>query len=316
MTISIKQISILMLLLVATQICFAERKNILVVKSSDKLIYSQLVDSFKNSTFRESNFQANIVEIESTDPELKDKLNASKKTDLVITIGANATKFVIAVAPNTPVYSTLVPKQTYENILKSNSVHNNSRFSAIFLDQPPGRYMDLLKHLLPRHKSVGILAGPVVQTYLSTLNNEATARNLALNTQKINNTENVSDKAKSVIKNIDALLALPDPLIYNKQNAKWLLYMSYRQKIPVIAYSNSFVKAGALSAIFSTPEQIGYQLGEIILNHFDGTPLNKSVFPKYYTTTINSSVARSLEIEIPNLNDFQNLIPREASDAE
>jgi ABC-type uncharacterized transport system substrate-binding protein len=83
---------------------------------------------------------------------------------------------------------------------------------------------------------------------------------------------------------------------------KNILLSSYRQRIPVIGFSKSFVGAGALAAAYSTPDQIAQQLISIITNLLkpDRTPVGDNVYPEDFSVSTNKQVAKSLDLQIPD----------------
>ena len=89
------------------------------------------------------------------------------------------------------------------------------------------------------------------------------------------------------------------------QHAKWLLYMAYQRSRPVLAYSQAFVDAGAIAAVYSTPAQIGREAGEIIVRILSDPDSSMAYllamrYPRYFTVGTNRSVARSLGIQLPD----------------
>ncbi len=98
------------------------------------------------------------------------------------------------------------------------------------------------------------------------------------------------------------MLALYDPVAFKPVTAKWLLYMAYQRGLPVIGFSRAYLKAGAVASVFSTPEQIGRQAGEWLLQWLEsgGKDLGDPQYPKYYSVDFNQPVAESLEIGIPD----------------
>ena len=107
---------------------------------------------------------------------------------------------------------------------------------------------------------------------------------------------------QTLLPNVDALLLFPDPLVVNRSSLQNLMLTTYRQRVPVVGYSQNLVDAGALVAVYSTPQQIGQQVAESIqrmlsARHWELPP---PAYPKYFTIKTNSSVARSLDIEVPS----------------
>ncbi len=105
----------------------------------------------------------------------------------------------------------------------------------------------------------------------------------------------------------DVLLAVPDPLVFNRHTAQSVLLTTYRLSKPVAAYSRTYVTAGALFSVYSTPAQIGRQIGEELLAMQDspGRPLPAPGYPRYFSVEINERVARSLGIEPGQAEDLR-----------
>lgn len=75
----------------------------------------------------------------------------------------------------------------------------------------------------------------------------------------------------------------------------------------MIAYSESYVKAGALLALFSSPQQIGRQTAELV-NCFvvacDDLAI-KEHHPKYFSVRVNKVVARQFGITTPTADEIE-----------
>ena len=113
----------------------------------------------------------------------------------------------------------------------------------------------------------------------------------------------------------DALLALPDPAIYNRSNIRNVLLLSYRKRIPVIGFSEAFVSAGALAALYSTPELIAIQAASIIEGGLQAGRFDSTLYqPDSYEMKINRFVSKSLGIEIPSDAQLRSSIDEELRD--
>jgi ABC-type uncharacterized transport system substrate-binding protein len=86
--------------------------------------------------------------------------------------------------------------------------------------------------------------------------------------------------------------------------------------VPVIGYSKSYVKAGALASVFSNAKQLATQAAEIAINSQKHTKsLPPPVVPKYFSVIINRQVQRSLNLKLADENDiYQQLLALEASE--
>ena len=98
----------------------------------------------------------------------------------------------------------------------------------------------------------------------------------------------------------DLLLAAPDAQVYTRSTLQGMLLSAYRANNPVIGFSSAYVRAGALAAVYSTPEQIGRQAAEMILRAAGQTDwqLPAPQNPRYFSVEVNRDVARALGLSL------------------
>jgi len=189
---------------------------------------------------------------------------------LLVPLGAKATQ--LAAKTEQPLFAALVSRQFFEKLAPS--VSNSRRpISALYLDQPISRHLQLVRVAQPRARSVGVVLGPSQVVSQTELTQAASSAGLRLSAIALAGGGDLFNSLQTLLPNVDALLLFPD-----------------------------LVDAGALVAIYSTPQQIGQQVAEI-LQRMLATRLAEMpapAYPKYFTVKTNSSVARSLDIDVPN----------------
>lgn len=233
---------------------------------------------------------------------------SSTETDLIVAIGTHAMEQV-AVDARVPVLNILVPRQSYEST-RLRAKHDSRQYSAIYLDQPLTRQLQLIKAALPNRDAVGVLLGPSSQDRLKPLQQAAREQKVGVSAEQVTTEEDIIPALKRLFTNADVLLALPDPLVFNKNTAQSLLLTSYRAQIPLIAYSKSYVNAGALAAVYSSPAQIGQHAAELLARALAAKPLvlPSVQYPKYFSVSVNYQVARSLGLTIEDEATLQKRI--------
>lgn len=114
----------------------------------------------------------------------------------------------------------------------------------------------------------------------------------------------------------DLMLAVPDAAVFNRSTAQSVLLTSYRYHDPIVGYSRSLTRAGALVSLYSTPAQIGRQAAEIILKQFESTNthLSEPVYPRYFSVSINPQVARSLGFNLPSERELERRLAEVGDD--
>lgn len=230
---------------------------------------------------------------------------------VLVTVGTRAAQWALQQHVETPVFSVLIPKSAYRELEQSNLQGDAAarKFSAIYLDQPFARQVALARLVLPNARRLGALLGPETQSLAATLKTEAGRLGFEFVSVAIATEKEAAAALRDLTEKVDVIVALHDATVMTPTTAKWLLYMAYQRRVPVIGFSKAYATAGALAAVYSTPEQIGRQAGETLaawLRH-DPSPLGAVQYPAYFSIEVNAAVASSLGVTVP---DSQALVRR------
>lgn len=226
--------------------------------------------------------------------------------DLYIAVGMKAASELAT--KDLATLNVLVSKDGYDQLLHMAGQHKKPH-SAIFLDQPMERQVDLLLAALPDTRNVGVLYS-VPQPELQNLGRLLIARNVYLRDLKVDESRSLNDALDSVLDESDVLFVLPDVYVYNAGTIRNILLTAYRKQVPLIGISQAYVKAGALYAVFSTPEQVADQAAGLIQQYADSGKLPSAQYPLDFEVSVNMQVARSLEIHIKNADRLREAIRR------
>lgn len=214
---------------------------------------------------------------------------------MVVTIGVNALRGFVESGPRVPLLATLVPRTAYAK-LASAAGQGGRPHSAVWLDQPAGRQFDLLRMAMPLRRRVAVVFGPESRIHEEEVLRAAGERKFTVVPVYSEGDERSWAAVQSVIDHVDVLLALPDPQVYNGETLYAVITSTYRRGIPIVSFSQAFVRAGALLALYSTPAQIGPQVGAIVRTTLDGRQLPPPQGPRDFSIGINANVARSFGI--------------------
>jgi len=226
--------------------------------------------------------------------------------DLVISVGMKAATAVAA--SNAPaVLNVLIPKAGYEKLLRDFPARANSKtFSAIFLDQPVARQIRLIAAILPDKRHIGVLLDSFPKDELVQLRKQMFKHGLSLNEHVISPALPLYDALQEVLQDSEVLLALPDSTIYNTSTLRNILLATYRNGVPMIGFSASYVKAGALCAVFSTTAQIAAQAAMAIQQFWEISALPAAQYPQLFEVMVNEQVGRSLGLSIKSPAELHN----------
>ncbi len=211
--------------------------------------------------------------------------------DLIVTVGVKAADRV-AGKTTLPMLAAMIPSSTYADLQGL----RHAQISAIYLDQPLSRQVDLLRAAIPDRSRVGVLYSAATRLDVPILRAELNRQHATLTDRVLH--ESLFADLEAVLDDSDVLLALPDATIYNANTIRNILLSSYRRGIPLIGFSQAYVKAGALCAIFSTPEQLAAQAGATTVSFAKTGKLPDGRYPVLYSIAVNQEVARTLGITI------------------
>ena len=277
--------------------------RILVLVGNTSNTSDEFIREFKGRLGNRSGRQISVRAIADTSAFQVDK------GTLIVAVGVQALQYAAKQPGNQAVLGALIPQPVFEKIHASTG---NDNLSAIVLDQPPSRQMRLLHRLLPKAKSIGILLGPTSTRNGELLDKAATDSNLKTILTPIQLESDLTPALKSMLELSDALLAVPDPLVHQPGTAQTLLLTSYRYQKPVIGYSQAYVTAGALAAVYSSPADIARQAAEIA----DQFPERQKALPplqppRYFSVGINRQVARALGLDLQDVESLTESLMKE-----
>ena len=222
--------------------------------------------------------------------------------DLIVAIGSKVTQQLRRQPTGIPTVSIFISSIGYKN-------DPLPQHTAIFIDQPPSRYLALIKEILPHSHTVSLLYSDYSDNFYQQLHQAATQQQLQVNGQKVSNENDIYSALDNAVQNGDVLLAIPDPNIYNRRTIKTIFLTSYQDEIPIIGFSDSYTTAGAVSSLHSTISDISKQLAETIVYFTqNGKTLPASSYPRYFHISTNSKVANSLSITLDEPSTLKKII--------
>ena len=297
LSLTIKKAGILFLttLLFMPTNAYAKKPSIFVITDDRIQIHQQISKQLKQSLSNTSDVR--ILHFQDTSYQ---QIIHDQPT-LIITLGTRSSRLIPP--SSTPTIYTLISKNKSKEISTcppdNCSIKNNNSF-FIYLDQPLSRQLKFLSLLLPNAKRLGVLTASFSENSLNRLKKISEKLGYSLKNKTINSPSDLSSQLNTLINDIDVLFTLPDPQIHNIHSISNLLLTTYRYNIPVLGFSKSYANAGAIAAIYSSPEQIHQQISDLARTILiSPESISTTHFPpKYFSIAINKSVARSLELHL------------------
>jgi putative tryptophan/tyrosine transport system substrate-binding protein len=286
---------------------YADSKSILFISQEEKAFSSTLIEAIK-SKLKNENSEIKIKTVSNRTTLSKDIV---KSYDLIITLGSKPTENILKHEFNKPLLSLLITNRALDSLkIQKNE---DQAWATLLLNQPIERQLLLAKHILGEKKTIGTLLGPYSSKHKETLIAASRKNNIKLKHETVQITDQLISSLKNLTRESDAILAIPDPVAFNKKTIRGILILTYRKSIPVIGFSKSYVKAGASASVYSTPEQISQNASELIIDFFKNNLIfKKEIYqPKYFSIAINKKITRTLGLKLENKKKIINLIKRD-----
>ena len=280
----------------ACQLCPALAYVVTVVTSDNGAAFQEASESLIQELARNGLARKDIALLSLA--EFQDLQTTATDARLIISLGTEAFRQVSARNTSSAVLAALIPRISFERVQQEANKKPGANLSALYLDQPFGRQLDLLRLVLPATRRVGVLWGPESIGQQALLNAALQARGMESSEGLYSEGRALIDALRAALAGVDAVLAVADSSVYNSSTVTNILLTSYRAKTPVLAFSPSYVKAGALLSVHSTATQAGVQVAAMVGHFLQTGNLPANQYPTDFTITTNEYVARSLGLNL------------------
>lgn len=217
------------------------------------------------------------------------------RVKLVVAVGAASYRLVSGKLRHQSVLVTMMTRHGFEQTASA----PDGNLSALHLDQPESRFMDLVSLLPGNPATIGLLKSTSSGVSLSRYRAAAQRSNLRLIEGSVATERDIADVVQTVAGQSDLLLATPDPLVFSPQSIQTILLSTFRARVPMIGFSPAYTRAGALVSIHSSTGQLAEQAAEMIRHALERGRLSPPQAPRDFEVSINRNVARSLGIDMP-----------------
>lgn len=216
------------------------------------------------------------------------------KPKLILTVGYDALKSVWEIE-DIPIISVMT-------LDLKRMVPEGRAVTGVDMTLPPAKQLDELRLVLPEAKRVGVIysqseTGHMVEEAESA----ASSKGLILVSRPVKKPQDAISAIDDLGDEIDVLWLLPDITILNYEVVKYIMLFSYKNGIPIYAFSEKYVKNSALLAFGIDLHGIGVQAGgmaNMVLSGMDigEIPIEHAEKGELF---LNLSTARKLKVTIP-----------------
>lgn len=282
-----------------TGACVQAEVRVVIVSSDGTAAYADAAQALTSHLMQSGVARPDIRQMTVSEWNATNGQATAPFPQAMVALGTDAAMTLARARLKSPVLSALIPRGSFERVLRESGRKVSAQFNALYLDQPMQRQLSLIRLALPDAKRLGILLGPDSGLNSLVLRPLASANGLVLKEGRLDANISFFTTLQSVLENSDVLWALADPMVFNSNNIQNILLATIRFKVPVVAFSPAYVRAGALLALYTTPTQAGVQAAQWVLGALDNRVLPElPLEPDNFEISGNEQVARVLNLSL------------------
>lgn len=270
-------------------------QDIVVLKSADVGAYNAAASSFQKTLTPE--FEVLEYDLQgdlSQGRKLGRKIRASPAS-LVVAIGLKAALTAKLEILDIPIISCMVLAPAKYDLPRDN-------MTSVGLQIPIEHQFDMIQQLIPNVKRVGVLFDPT-KTDQTIQEAKALAKKHGLQfvSSPISSPQEVPDRLRALLPNIDLLWLIPDSTVLTEDSLEFLLSTTLEARIPVVGFSSGLVRSGAFAGLYINYAQVGTQVATLAKNILKGDQNSQgmSLPPEHVSLAINKQIAEYLGITVP-----------------
>lgn len=172
---------------------------------------------------------------------------------------------------------------------------------GVRMEFPYSQQFQTLREIAPRAKTVGILFATGYRAAVDRAEEAAREHGFRLVRAEIASVKEIPGSLDDLIGRVDALWAIPDPMVFSQETSPYIILQTLRHRVPFMAFSQNFVKAGSLVSLYPDFEDIGLQAGAMARDILAGRrpPGGGVVSPRKALLAVNLRVAEVIGLRVP-----------------
>lgn len=305
---------ILILILFTAQIAspeHADKPRIAVIKSGDITPFNRAIEGFKS-----------VVDGEIYEYDMSGELKSGRyikeiiqvrRYDLIFAVGTLAAITASQIKEIPSVYCMVIDPDRF-------GLRHERHMAGVSVKPPMRLILEKFKEIIPSMRRIGVIYNPDKTKYLvDEAKDAAEELHLKLVTRPVESRRDIASGLKDLWGRIDALWLLPDPVVLWEDTFKYMVAEATARRVPILGFSRSMVKSGALASVFPDYREMGVQAGWLAGKVLQGYLPSKLslVQPNSCQVALNVKIAKLLGIDLPkNIIEEAELLPKSEGERE
>ncbi len=242
----------------------ADRATVLIVKSHDIPQYQAPIDAFRLAAGADTK----VVEMRGSrsagETAVRKALEADRP-DAILALGGQAAWLSRRVLPDTPLVFAMVLGWERYGL-------GDGPVTGVAVEIPARDVLTRLKLVFPHVKKVGLItSGHTLAQRTEAIRRAAGELALDMVEERVRHSDDVPGAYRRMRTDIDALWMLPDPVVVTRDNFAYLEERSKHDGVAFLAFSENFVRAGALVSVSPSYKTMGSQAATLLARLLEDT---------------------------------------------
>ena len=276
--------------------------GIVVLKSRESPQYNEAVNGFLQKwTVQDAALPVRQAVLGNPTDDPNMVFGTAARPAAIVAVGTDAARWAIKNTSGLVVFCMVANAQS--SLGATMSAAEKARIHGVSLDIPAMAQLQTLGRYLTKAKRLGVIYDPRKSGAAVQEIEQAAARlGIQVVKQEVVNESILPDVTDGIASRVDALWAPVDSTVYNSRSAQFILAQMLQHNVPVMGFSESMVKAGALLACQVDYQAVGAQTAALLEALLKGNPAADDSIqaPRTYHTIINSRVQQVLGNPIPS----------------
>lgn len=269
-----------------------EQRRVLIVTSSFGEAYGEALEGL-GSVLKD----CLLTTIDLSDPASSRQLDATVNAPglhAIVSVGTTALAAVAAQPSEVPLVATMILRGDAGRAPSAMAGRRNA--AAVTLDVSLEQVLRHLQRVMPGHTRLGIIRGPHNGgPAQSSLQAEAKRAGFSVDVRECSRADELLKVFLSFHNQVDFVWCPPDGSLFNGATVKTLVLASVRDGLPIIGFSENFVRAGAALGVYPDYQDVGRQTGDLVRRVMEGrTSTLGSEIPENVRVAVNQRVLRIL----------------------
>jgi len=273
-------------------------EDVAIVIGSDISTFNTAADGIKDVLSKGGYTKIDFYDA-SKDSNFLAKIQA-KKYMAICALGTSPFRKVKDSIKDTPIVFSMVLDPVESGVI-STLDPSGDNFTGVSLDVSADVQLELIHRILSSCKTVGIIYSDKSNRLLSDAKKVQNVYGVTIEAIKVASSTEVPNALRT-LPNVDLLWILPDVRVCTKDSMPFILNYATEKKLPVFAFAEYLVKAGALLGYTYDYFDVGRQTGEVLVKIFNGTSAGSIPVsgPRKVGYAINTKTIKFLGISLPS----------------